>query len=94
MGAEFQVNSLEDMCEAMCNNNIPTQEQKNWIFTFGSGQLHEGHYVKIFGTYEEARLQMFERYGDQWGFQYSEEEWNNWLNERPKWCPVETELEG
>lgn len=47
--------------------------EKTWVFTFGSGHEHEGHYVKIKGTFEEARAKMFERYGTAWAFQYSDE---------------------
>lgn len=64
-----------------------------WIFTFGCGQQHENHYVKIKGTYEEARDKMFELYGKEWALQYSEEEWNEWEKRRPIYIPAETELE-
>ena len=64
-----------------------------YIFTFGSGQLHAGQYVKIHGSYEEARQKMVDRYGLAWGFQYSEQEWNDWLSRKPAWIPAETELE-
>lgn len=64
-----------------------------WIFTFGCGQKYEGKYVRIRGTYEQARAKMFERYGSEWAFQYSEEEWNDWLNRKPWYIPTETELE-
>ena len=46
-----------------------------WYFTFGCGQKHAGHYVKIFGTFDEARQEMFRRYGAKWAFQYSEQDW-------------------
>lgn len=45
-----------------------------WYFTFGQGQEHAGHYVKIWGTFGEARTEMFNRYGSAWSIQYSEEE--------------------
>lgn len=54
-----------------------TTEQEQWyIFTFGSGRPNGGHYVKFFGTYGSARQQMFDTYGEKWGFQYSQEEWD------------------
>jgi hypothetical protein len=56
-------------------------KEQVWIFTFGYGQQHEGHYVKFFGTYGEARIKMLREYGTQWGFQYSEEEWENYVKE-------------
>lgn len=58
---------LEDIVKKMC--------ERTWVFTFGCGHEHEGHYVKIKGTFEEARAKMFERYGNAWAFQYSEEAW-------------------
>lgn len=68
-------------------------ETKQWyIFTFGVGQQHAGHYVKFFGTYAEARQQMIDKYGLSWGFQYSEAEWNDWLQRKPAWIPAEREL--
>lgn len=54
---------------------------QNWIFTFGCGQPHEGYYVKIYGTYSEARKEMIDRYGKQFAFQYTEEEWADWVKE-------------
>ena len=72
---------------------MPTKDKQQWyIFTFGSGQQHAGHYVKFFGTFETARSQMIEQYGIEWGFQYSEDEWNEWLRTKPEWIPAETEL--
>lgn len=64
-----------------------------WIFTFGSGQQHAGYYVKIRGTFDEARAKMFEKYGEDWSFQYSEEKWNEWERSRPPYVPIEKELE-
>lgn len=71
-------------------------EKPQWYyFTFGCGQMHEGHYVKFFGTYSEAREKMMEQYGTAWAFQYSEDEWMKWENrckqEGMEWM-LETEL--
>ena len=66
--------------------------EQNWIFTFGAGQAHQGHYVKIHGTYESARKKMVDRYGLNWCFQYTEEEWNEWLNTKPSYVDAETEI--
>ena len=68
------------------------EEKKYWIFTFGSGQLYEGYFVKIFGTFYEARSKMFELFGREWSFQYSEEEWDEWLKSKPEWIPAEKEF--
>ena len=51
-------------------------ERKAYIFTFGSGQRLGGNAVRICGTYAEARDAMFKGFGDGWGFQYEEDEWN------------------
>lgn len=68
-------------------------ESKKWyIFTFGVGQEHEGHYIKIYGTYDSAREKMFEMYGDKWAFQYDEERWQKWEHERPDWMKPEVLL--
>jgi len=45
------------------------------IFTFGSGQKHEGCYIVIFGkTKAKCRQRMFRRFGSEWAFQYDSEE--------------------
>lgn len=69
-------------------------KEQNWIFTFGCGQHHAGHYVKIFGTYGSAREQMFKRFGKEWCFQYSEDEWKKIENDPNRCWPMETELKG
>ncbi len=63
--------------------------ERSWIFTFGCGQKHAGHYVKIFGTFNSARNEMIRRYGTDWCFQYTEEEFFN--NNVPNYLR-ETEL--
>jgi hypothetical protein len=49
-------------------------EVKDWYFTFGCGQPHEGHYHKITGTFEGARQKMFERFKNKWSMQYKSAE--------------------
>ena len=56
-----------------------------YIFTFGQGQEHAGKYVKIYGSYNDAREKMFDRYGEKWAFQYSAEEWKAWEERRPSY---------
>lgn len=68
-------------------------DRQFWIFTFGVGQKYEGRYVKIFGTFSEARNKMVDKYGLTWAFQYSEEEWNDWLARKPFYIPAEKLLE-
>ena len=95
MGKEFVVNSLEDMCDIMCGNYIPEEdvEDETWIFTFGSGQEHAGHYVTFTGSYNEAREKMCERFGTHWGFQYSEQEWEDMKNDPNRLWDIEIPLE-
>ena len=50
------------------------EEAKDWCFTFGFGQKHEGHYHIIRGGREQTKKIMFERFGNKWGFQYSSTE--------------------
>ena len=53
------------------------EKSQNWYFTFGSGQAHDGCFIKFFGTREETRERMFNSFGQKWSMQYSEETWNN-----------------
>ena len=73
--------------------NTVEAEKECWVFTFGYGQKHEGKFVKIYGRdFGDARQVMFDRYGREWAFQYSEEEWSDWEKRRP-WYMKETLLE-
>lgn len=90
----FEINSLEDMCDLMCDNRPPRKKRQQWwIFTIGYGFPNQNSYVKIKGTYESAREEMFKRYGDKWSSQYSLKEWKDWLRVAPKHLPKETLLE-
>lgn len=52
------------------------KSKKYWIFTFGCGQLHAGKAVKIAGeNFFDARQKMINKYGKEWAFQYSEDNW-------------------
>lgn len=94
MGAEIKVNSLEEMCDLMCNNQLPKRSKpRYYIFTFGCGMAHAGYYVKVRGTYASARRKMCEKYGDQWSFQYSESEWTKMQNNPDRYWELEKELE-
>ena len=64
-----------------------------WVFTFGCGQPHAGYYVKIRGTFAEAREKMVKKYGIKWAFQRSWEEWEKIVNDPDRWYPLEEELE-
>lgn len=69
------------------------KHEQYWIFTFGVGQEHGGKYVRIKGTYGEARKKMCDKYGNKWAFQYPEEEWNEYKNDPNRDWEMETELE-
>lgn len=48
---------------------------ENWYFTFGVGQGKLANkYVKIYKTFNEARREMMDMFGNRWAFQYDEEE--------------------
>ena len=69
-----------------------TDQGQWWYFTFGKGQEHEGHYVKIWGDYLEARQEMISRYGMSWAFQYSQAFWESLEAGRDQ-LPYELETE-
>lgn len=74
------------MVKGVNNNEV-------WVFTFGFGQKYEGKYVKFSGDFSEARRKMVEKYGLEWAFQYSEKDWNSYIEKAKKeGLPVETEL--
>ncbi|MEU4399738.1 hypothetical protein [Micromonospora orduensis] len=54
----------------MTDNDITLAAEQDWYFTFGSGQEHDGKYVVIHGTYDSARDEMLEHFGNRWSFQY------------------------
>lgn len=45
-----------------------------WYFTFGLDHPFANYVQPINGSSEEARLRMFQVYGRNWGFQYTEAE--------------------
>ena len=48
---------------------------REYVFTFGVGDPENaGRFVRIRGTYDGARQQMFARFGKSWGFQYRSED--------------------
>lgn len=45
--------------------------EQDWFFTFGYSQKHGPNGYTVFnGTFETARQQMVEKYGNKWSFQY------------------------
>ena len=63
-----------------------------WVFTFGVGHKHGGHYVRIKGDYDAAREEMFRRFGGEWAFQYDAREWDEWEKDPVRSMFLETEL--
>lgn len=89
-------NGYQEECGAFDCNGIECAElpcEKWWVFTFGWGQPHAGKYVKIRGTYVQARNKMFAKYGSEWAFQRSMEEWEKAENDPNRGYTIETELE-
>ncbi|MET7949263.1 hypothetical protein [Micromonospora sp. NPDC005324] len=53
-------------------DELPADEvEQVWVFTFGSGQEHDGRYVLIYGTRAEARAEMVLHFGNRWCDQYA-----------------------
>ena len=74
MGKEVYIENAEQLCDLMCDNKLPKENERWWIFTFGCGMEHAGCYVRIYGTFSKAREKMFERFGEEWCMQYTEDE--------------------
>ena len=49
-------------------------EPNEWIFTFGVGSPHGQEFVRITGSWDDAREEMVRRFGTAWAFQYPSEE--------------------
>ena len=47
-----------------------TEIPQDWFFSFGYGHAHPQRFVRIHGTQNSTRGEMFRRYGDKWCFQY------------------------
>lgn len=45
--------------------------EQDWLFSFGYGHAHPQKYVRIHGTHNSARDEMFRRHGAKWAFQYA-----------------------
>lgn len=56
-------------------------KKQDWYFTFGSAHAHPNGYVKIYGTFSEARKEMVERYNQKWSMQYSEKQFQGQAEE-------------
>jgi len=56
------------------NQGKQMQEQQNWYFTFGSAHAHPNGYIKLQGSFSEARAKMFELFDSKWSMQYNEKQ--------------------
>ena len=65
-----------------------------FYFTFCGDDYEHRDYVQPIDAdnYIKARQIMFKKYGEHWGFQYDEDQWNKWCNERPSYYRPEIEL--
>jgi hypothetical protein len=54
---------------------MPKESAQDYYFTFEMSHEHGNRYVKIHGTFNEAREKMFARFGDKWAFQYNIAQW-------------------
>lgn len=72
---------------------IANELERWWIFTFGSGQQYEGYFCKVYGTRLGSRDKMRKKYGNEWAFQYTLDEWGQWLRTKPSWIQEEQFLE-
>ena len=52
-------------------------EELVWYFTFGSGHQYPNGYIKLNGTFGDARKRMFELFEDKWAMQYSEKDFGD-----------------
>lgn len=68
------------------------EPKRNWVFTFGSNHKYPGRYIKLYGTYDSTRDEMFEMFGSDWAFQYAEETWEDMKNDPKRSWPMEEEL--
>ena len=57
---------------------------KSFVFTFGLSNPCAGHFVRIEGSYMTARAKMIELFKDRWAFQYSDEEWDAYIDQLNK----------
>lgn len=68
---KHEVNQTYDFLNRVGYTKLrPSWEEKDWYFTFGADQSHEGKYHIIHGTYSDARRKMAERFDNKWCGQY------------------------
>ena len=53
------------------------ETEQDYYFTFCGIHKEKNCYVKIHGTFGSARQEMFNRFGVNWGFQYTEKEFGS-----------------
>ena len=55
-------------CEHMNSEYNGQEKRQDWFFTFGNDKINKYHVIN--GSYNEARYEMFNRFGEDWAFQY------------------------
>lgn len=63
----------EELDQLAAEPKISAEPEQDWFFTFCGNHEHCNGYVKIHGTYTEARKKMWGRFGEKWAFQYNAE---------------------
>ena len=62
---------------------------EEWFFTFGVGHVLHDRFIRLRGTYIDARCKMIDSFGTKWAFQYSAEEFKD---QPEKWGYTELEI--
>ena len=65
-----------DLRQQYCSpiQDINMEPKEDWYFTFGVNTDKANKFYKSHGTYDEAREDMVNKFGQKWAFQYNEKE--------------------
>ena len=68
-------------------SSSPLVERETWYFTFGFAHRHAGCYFVVKdATLDEAREEMFAKFGREWAFQYDDTGWHkHGVSQAEKW---------
>jgi hypothetical protein len=100
LGDRLNEDSIEFLIDALVNRSYPketaekvdTSKFSTWYFTFGVGQTNSGKVQPIKAQdSEQARTKMFDVYGKEWCWQYSQEDWNSIKRDVPEYHTEELE---
>ena len=56
------------------NEGKKMEQEQYFYFTFGSAHAHPNGYIKLQGSFSEARAKMFELFDSKWSMQYNEKQ--------------------